>query len=872
MKEADTRFSSAAHEELDDALGLSLRQRKPPSAERGSLEQSLSIGLILAATQRASQVEGLTQRLGRLLVQSRIGGGGMGVVYKAYDPELRRNVAVKLLRDHIRDDERKLIATEARALAQLNHPNVVTIYDVVDDGQEVYFVMEYVPGVCLAEWLTVHPSAPWREVAAIFGQAGEGLAAAHERGVIHGDFKPHNVLVGEDERARVADFGLARGDFNQGTERSGGTPHFMAPEVRSGGRSTTKSDQYSFCVALSDALANRTVPERVGRILRKGLDSDPDRRHTDMRALVGELERVAKTDRGPSHELLANRVERLWLRGVFERSLAGHPPAPLTLRSRPSAVTPPWQDWSPASQRATYASSEIKELMEQSYNALLILGEPGAGKSTVLLSLCRELLNQAADDVDAPAPIVLSLASYKPDPKHQDPAQEVSRWIIDEVVAKYGIARPVIEQWLREASVAVLLDGLDETEADLREQAVQAINAFHLAVPVPIAVSCRDAEYEAQKTKLRFGAAVEIEPLSEESARLIWRRHTRVDTEPRSDIDVRNPLLLTLLASGDRDQRGARTEGWDQAYTHYVQRAFERCMSDEESDELKAQLSFLATTMKRLNVSDLWLEQLRSAWLPGRAARIACYLAGVLAVLLFGFGFTFAQVPVTGMPPISALTFALGSSLGSFAYTLGRIRPVEQLRWSWRRAVRLLPVTTFFSLTVGLIEGLRVNFASNMVGALIGGAVLSIAFGLEASERPAKVEANAGIRRSFRYAWLTSLSFAVPSGLFFGLIVNPLITGPLMQTQEHETGRALVIGVAIGLFGFTALFLIYGGFAVIMHWTIRLFLAWMTPLPLDLTRMLDRAVELDFLRRVGGGYVFRHRTLLDYFASDRHFS
>jgi hypothetical protein len=111
-----------------------------------------------------------------------------------------------------------------------------------------------------------------------------------------------------------------------------------------------------------------------------------------------------------------------------------------------------------------------------------------------------------------------------------------------------------------------------------------------------------------------------------------------------------------------------------------------------------------------------------------------------------------------------------------------------------------------------------------------------------------------------------SFGFGVPVGLLFAFIINPYITMPLRVQLEHAGNPSLVVGVAVGLFVFTALFLIYGGFTVIMHWVLRLWIAWRTPLPVDLEPVLNRAAELGLMRRVGGGYVFLHRTLLGYFA------
>jgi serine/threonine protein kinase len=155
----------------------------------------------------------LPDRIGRYEVRRELGAGGMGVVYAAFDPDLQRDVAVKLLRPaRIRGKAETASASlkrEAQVTARLAHPNVVTIYEVGESSSSVYIAMELVNGPSLRDWMMEQPR-PWREVLAMFMQAGRGLAAAHDAGLIHRDFKPSNVLVGDDNRARVVDFGLAR--------------------------------------------------------------------------------------------------------------------------------------------------------------------------------------------------------------------------------------------------------------------------------------------------------------------------------------------------------------------------------------------------------------------------------------------------------------------------------------------------------------------------------------------------------------------------------------------------------------------------------------------------------------------------------------
>jgi tetratricopeptide (TPR) repeat protein len=268
-------------------------------------------------------------RIGRHLVVRKIAAGGFGVVYEAFDPELDRKLAVKVLRgpEGSGSSRRRigdLLLDEARALAQVAHPNVVSVFDVgliPNPGGEaqIYLAMEMVEGQSMRDWLR-EAKREWREVVSKFRDAGEGLAAAHEAGVIHRDFKPANVLLGKDGRVRVADFGLAIASHHEGDGRDephagSGTPAYMAPEQHSGDPCDTRSDVYSFCVSLYEGLygslpfatdslselvdaksAGPTTTERapvpgwLRALVLRGLQPDPDERWQSVREMLALID------------------------------------------------------------------------------------------------------------------------------------------------------------------------------------------------------------------------------------------------------------------------------------------------------------------------------------------------------------------------------------------------------------------------------------------------------------------------------------------------------------------------------------------------------------------------------------------------------
>jgi eukaryotic-like serine/threonine-protein kinase len=303
------------------------------------------------------------EAVGRFVLIGLLGRGGMGEVYAAYDPELDRKVAVKILRARSTDGEARLLR-EAQAIAKLQHPNVVVVYDVGKFHDTVFIAMEFVDGHTLGYWMNAE-ARPWREVLRIFQAAGRGLEAAHTLGMIHRDFKPENVMLTKDGQIRVMDFGLAR-QMSDGDDEvvasspapeipadrdldstvpigknaavkpvsalsSGrylslkltqtgaqiGTPAYMAPEQFAAKRSDARTDQFSFCVALYEALygqrpfAGETVlalmtsvaggevrpapdkarvPGWIRRVVLRGLATDPDARYPSMKALLAALE------------------------------------------------------------------------------------------------------------------------------------------------------------------------------------------------------------------------------------------------------------------------------------------------------------------------------------------------------------------------------------------------------------------------------------------------------------------------------------------------------------------------------------------------------------------------------------------------------
>jgi tetratricopeptide (TPR) repeat protein len=305
----------------------------------------LGMASVRARVEQALFGDTAPTKLGRYVLLGRIAGGGMGVVYGAYDPELHRKVALKVLHPQHCDNDRghQRLKAEARALAKLDHANVVKVHDVLPDevavpGGRIVIVMALVEGQTLLDWQTTERRSI-EDIVAAYRQAGEGLAAAHAVDIVHRDFKPANAIRGDDGRVQVLDFGLARavgaepgGAPSQPGEVSGsettaltatgeivGTLGYIAPELIAGAPPTPASDQFSFCVALHRAVEGvapfagqdlarlrdsigrgeiayardgRAVPGWLRRAIARGLAAEPADRYPSMRALLDELGRM----------------------------------------------------------------------------------------------------------------------------------------------------------------------------------------------------------------------------------------------------------------------------------------------------------------------------------------------------------------------------------------------------------------------------------------------------------------------------------------------------------------------------------------------------------------------------------------------------
>jgi hypothetical protein len=365
---------------LTDETVAELIDRSPASGRMEAVEQHLSrctscLQRVTLAKRAVSSLEseapersggddvlGQGSRFGRYEIQRLVGAGAVGRVYAASDRLLDRTVALKVLRPGVASPElEQRLLREAKAMARLSHPSVITVFDAGKEAGRIFLVMELVRGGTLREWLAAE-RRPWREVLDVFLRAGSGLAEAHAAGIVHRDFKPDNVLMDGDGRVRVTDFGLAcydaeadslaetvvaggdicltgHGTALTRTREFLGTPAYMAPEQFDGTSANVKTDVYAFCTTLFEALygqrpfpadslmtlarqkrvgkmarpsSERGVPVALRRAVLVGLRSAPEERYGSMGELLAALESAA----GWSAERRAP-LRGAWMAGAF---------------------------------------------------------------------------------------------------------------------------------------------------------------------------------------------------------------------------------------------------------------------------------------------------------------------------------------------------------------------------------------------------------------------------------------------------------------------------------------------------------------------------------------------------------------------------
>ena len=628
-----------------------------------------------------------------------------------------------------------------------------------------------------------------------------------------------------------------------------------------------------------------------------------DRLHPDTAPTV-PLPSTFKREQENRQRLL-ERVHDKWIKGVLEKSLYHEAEIELGLSERSNALADPFHlslYEEGQSARILPSDTHIIDVYNNAKGELLILGEPGSGKTTMLLILTDKLLQIARNDTEHLLPIVFNLSSWAAKP------QPMTSWMVEELYMKYQIPRPLGITWVNDDQILPLLDGLDEVNVSSREVCIEAINDFRRDHgSIPTVVCSRTIDYFAQTGRLQLQQAVEVLPLEEQqvdkylkntgergsSIYKIWQ-----DDEALHKL-ITTPLLLSILILSYQELpveaeplTGSSPEArQQQLFKRYVQRMLTRQRIDAPYTEQQTRrwITWLANQMGQHNQTEFYLEELQPDWLP--RARVWQLLSSLLPSLFFLLiayllGNKFSELPLTSsgrliIEPIFRLIgeplsrHLFGPLFGLIAGLLfwrifseqKDIKLAEIFVWSWDKVKKFLGVIVLIGLSVGLLF-LLVSwlFASLSIGLYFGlssglfvGLLTGLFFGLSGHtlEKSRRFKPNQGIRRSVQ----NGITIGLSSGLFVGLF-----TGVFFAVR-YPLEYKLYIGLFFALFALLLFGLFFGGLAWIQHSILRLLLWRSGNAPLRYIRFLDFATKCVLLRKVGGGYIFIHRQLQEYLAS-----
>lgn len=669
-----------------------------------------------------------------------------------------------------------------------------------------------------------------------------------------------------------------------------------------------------------------------------------------------------------NRQAMLKLVSDFWIKGVLENSLYDSVLIQLNITQRSDIIEHPWDMLlKTPTQPEQLLPPDIKllEVFNHLGQALLILGEPGAGKTTMLLDLARDLTTQAEQDPTQPIPVVFNLSGW------MDSGQSLSDWLVEELQAKYKIPRKIARSWVEKDELLLLLDGLDEVAAEHREACVRAINYFHQEHLIPVVVCSRVADYEALPTRLNLRAAILVQPLTFEQIEIYFRRlgsklngvRDMVQADGLLQELARTPLILSIitLAYGEilpqpvhrLDTPETRRQ---RLFETYVERMFERKNLGSKSysnEQTKYWLAWLARQLSQHSQTIFLIEQLQPSWLSspfwqwsyifisrmltsllvnlgillsvgllGGAPLIAIFtfIVGTVAALMDGFRLIGFHKKITGQTTrpvwrsivhvleiglaivfgivllvcltvpaspernevllrgllahgvVAGLIFGLQGSRQTLST---EIQPAERLNWSWRGTGRGslmgLIAGLVFGLLGGFIYGFGIGSSDLRMDGLIFGLVGLLSGYMFGGMRQGSIEKkkspNQGIYLSFRNALFSGVLFGLIGGVAFWLVQwlsLALYSRATLSVAIMSRGAGPVfVGFSIA----TLTALCYGGQDVINHLTLRFILIARGHIPGNYSRFLNYAADRIFLYRVGGGYVFIHRLLLEYFAS-----
>jgi NACHT domain len=586
-------------------------------------------------------------------------------------------------------------------------------------------------------------------------------------------------------------------------------------------------------------------------------------------------------------QVLLNKVRDAWVKGVLEKSLHARVSIELGLQERPDLVQQPFSDvaeFAVAPGQALPEGTPATTVFDRlgSGRTLLIVGEPGSGKTITLLKLAEDAIDRTEPDLRQQIPVVFNLSSWARKP------QSIEQWLIQELLEKYQVSKALGKTWVESEALMLLLDGLDEVKVEQRNACVQALNQFmQTHGTTEIVICCRIGDYQMLPDRLMLRSAVCLQPLTAAQIDLYFEqagdRLSALKAVLPQDAELqelaKSPLMLSVMSLAYQDFTpeqltvGGKIEDYRQRlFATYIDRMFQRRGTTQQYSREDSQrwLIWLAQRMTVASQTVFLIERLQRSWLLSKKERSRYNLAICFSSeLIFGLAFWLSddlnnimfflisddvknKMLFSGLNPqynrlITGLSFGLIFS--HWVLFWGDIEPVENLKWSYQAVrdnyLRSLILGGFFGIVFDPRLGLFLGLSNCLIG------------GFRGSEIQEREKPNQGIFRSTRNAAIIGIStffiIELTNKLIFRLSYDELIFRPIGHLNN---------GLAFGLiFG-----LIFGGYACIQHFILRFMLYRKRYAPWNYARFLDRTTERLLLQKVGGGYIFIHRMLLEHFA------